>query len=66
MAPLLTRQATHKVEKAVFVDRYGRRRRVVIGLGLIAAVALIGWLGLMVVSIVAVAVAGAPVPLPPA
>ncbi|HEX8632172.1 MAG TPA: hypothetical protein VF755_28770 [Catenuloplanes sp.] len=54
------------MEKAVFVDRYGRRRRVVIGLGLIAAVALIGWLGLMVVSIVAVAVAGAPVPLPPA
>jgi len=36
-----------KVYNAVFVDRYGRRRRAVIGVGLLVAVMLVVWLTLM-------------------
>ena len=35
------------VHKAVFVDRDGRRRRAVIGTGLVLALALVAWLVVM-------------------
>jgi hypothetical protein len=36
-----------KVDKSVFVDRYGRRRRAVVSTGLVLAIALLTWLGVM-------------------
>jgi hypothetical protein len=36
-----------RVDKSVFVDRYGRRRRAVISTGLVVAVALVTWLAVM-------------------
>jgi MFS family permease len=47
----------YAIDEAVFVDRYGRRRRVVIGAGLVLAAALLGWLALMGVGVIAAVVA---------
>jgi MFS family permease len=43
----------YAIDEAVFVDRYGRRRRIVIGAGFVLAAALLGWLVLMGVGVVA-------------
>jgi hypothetical protein len=42
------------VDKAVFVDRYGRRRRLVVGTGLVVAVALVAWLAVMALALAGV------------
>ena len=47
----------YAIDEAVFVDRYGRRRRVVIGAGFVVAAALLGWLVLMGLGVVAAVVA---------
>jgi hypothetical protein len=36
-----------RVDRAVFVDRYGRRRRAVIGTGFVLAAVLVAWLAVM-------------------
>ena len=38
-----------RVDRAVFVDRYGRRRRAVVGTGVVLAVVLAAWLAVMCV-----------------
>jgi hypothetical protein len=48
-----------KVHKPVFVDRYGRRRRAVIGTGLVLGVLLVAYLLVMGVSFAAVLGGGA-------
>jgi hypothetical protein len=47
----------YAIDEAVFVDRYGRRRRVVIGAGFVVAAVLLGWLALMGLGVVAAVVA---------
>jgi hypothetical protein len=41
----------HRIDQAVFVDRYGRRRRVVIGVGTVVSLMLAGWLALVGVGV---------------
>src|SRR5262245_59082328 len=41
------RRAARPVSRPVFVDRYGARRRLVIGVGLVLAVLLLAWLALV-------------------
>jgi MFS family permease len=42
---------TSRVDHAVFVDRYGRRRRLVVGTGLVVALALVAWLAVMALAV---------------
>jgi hypothetical protein len=56
-------QNSAEVEQQIFVDHCGRRRRLVIAAGLVVATALITWLALMVVSVVAAVASGAPSPV---
>lgn len=65
MELLVSARDARVIEDPVFVDRNGRRRPLVVGAGLVVALALIGWLALMVVSIVAVVFSGGPSPIPP-
>jgi hypothetical protein len=48
----------HRIDRAVFVDRYGRRRRVVIGLGTVLSLMLLGWLALVGVGVATALIAG--------
>jgi len=46
----------YAIDEAVFVDRYGRRRRVVIGAGFVLVAVLLGWLTLMGIGVIAAVV----------
>jgi hypothetical protein len=48
---LVVSRSGSRVDKAVFVDRYGRRRRAVIGAGLVVAALFVAWLALMFVGL---------------
>ncbi len=47
-----------RIDNAVFVDRYGRRRKAVIGVGLTVSALLIGWLLFIGVGVAAVVALG--------
>jgi hypothetical protein len=48
----------HRIDKAVFVDRYGFRRRVVICAGVAMCLLLVGWLLLVGVGVLTAVAAG--------
>ena len=52
----VTGRARYVIDDAVFVDRYGRRRRVVIAAGFVVAAVLLVWLALMGMGVVAAVV----------
>ncbi|HLL69205.1 MAG TPA: hypothetical protein VK453_26355 [Micromonosporaceae bacterium] len=56
------RQRLSVVEDSVFVDRYGRRRQVVIGAGVVLAGALVAWLALILFGVFALGFTGASSP----
>lgn len=64
MAQPTGRKIKVETEGSVFVDRRGRRRLAVIGAGVVVTTALLGWLALMAVGIVAVVAGGPPPALP--
>jgi hypothetical protein len=46
----------HALRSPVFADPYGVRRRVVVTGGLLVGLALVGWLGLLLISVASIAV----------
>lgn len=64
MEQVPSKRILNAIEEPIFVDRYGRRRLAVMSLGVLVAMALTAWLGLMAVGLVAIVVTGAPAPPP--